>query len=114
MSTSGQLTASQLRLIETCIADSSAAFPKTAWLAKQCGISARHLARIFKQTTGKTLTEYITEIRINKAKIKLLANQQKIKEIAYECGFQSPSAFAQAFKKATDYTPRQFRHLSQQ
>lgn len=106
----GKLSPQQLRLIETRIGETSGEFPQTSWLARECGVSNRHLARMFKRTTGKTITEYITEVRINKAKMELANGDQLIKEIAYDCGFQSQSSFAQAFRKATGLTPRQFRN----
>lgn len=108
----GKLSPQQLRLIENRISETSGEFPQTSWLAKECGVSNRHLARMFKRTTGKTITEYITEVRINKARMKLANSEQLIKEIAYECGFQSQSSFAQAFRKATGFTPRQYRNRS--
>lgn len=108
----GKLSTHQLRLIENRITESDREFPQTSALARECGVSSRHLARMFKRTTGKTITEYITEVRIDKAKIKLAESTQLVKEIAYECGFQSQSSFAQAFRKATGLTPRQFRNRS--
>ncbi|MFA5494860.1 MAG: helix-turn-helix transcriptional regulator [Porticoccaceae bacterium] len=105
----GKLTPQQLRMIESRINETKGEFPQTSWLAKECGVSNRHLARMFKRTTGKTITEYITEVRINKAKMELANGEQLIKEISYDCGFQSQSSFAQAFRKATGLTPRQFR-----
>lgn len=109
----GKLSPQQLLMIENHISNTGSEFPQTSTLAKECGISNRHLARMFKRTTGKTITEYITEARINKAKLKLANSDQLIKEIAYECGFKGQSSFAQTFRKATGFTPRQFRNRSQ-
>lgn len=106
----GKLSPQQLRMIESRINETEGEFPQTSWLAKECGVSNRHLARMFKRTTGKTITEYITEVRIDKAKMELATSDRLVKEISYDCGFQSQSSFAQAFRKATGLTPRQFRN----
>lgn len=105
----GSLSKHQLQLIDMLLYEAVGEFPKTSELAVQCGLSHRHLARMFKQTTGKTLTDYITDIKIDRAKNLLLNSHYLIKEIAYQCGFQSQSAFAQAFKHATGLSPRQFK-----
>lgn len=105
----GRLSKHQLQLIDMLIYNATGEFPQTSELAKQCNISHRHLARMFKQTTGKTLTEYITEIKMDRAKNLLLNSHDLIKEVAYKCGFKSQSAFAQAFKTATGLSPRQFK-----
>src|SRR5690606_41912375 len=76
----GKLSPQPLRLIESRIAETSGEFPQTSWLARECGVSNRHLARMFKRTTGKTITEYITEVRINRARMELTTGERLIKE----------------------------------
>jgi AraC family transcriptional regulator len=107
--TSGNLSSHQLKLIETAVTQADHEFPHTATLAELCGISPRHLARMFKNTKGMTLTDYITEARVNRAKTLLNHSDLQIKEIAYQCGFQCPSSFAHVFRKACGSTPRQYR-----
>lgn len=110
----GKLAPHQLQLIDMHIGNADQQFPQTAWLAEQLGISPRHLARLFKQTTGQTITDYVTETRIERAKTLLLNSKQAIKTIAYQCGFQNPSAFTQAFRRATGLTPKQYRKPQKQ
>ena len=81
-------------------------------LALRCGFSARHLSRIFRKTTGKTLGDFVAEVRIDRAKRRLADRDGLIKEIAYDCGFRSQSAFAHAFRRATGETPQQYRQNS--
>jgi AraC family transcriptional regulator len=78
-------------------------------LAAECGMSARHLIRTFKMTTGITLTEFISEARIERAKRELMSDDLMIKVIAGNCGFHGAAAFSAAFRKATGLTPRQYR-----
>lgn len=108
-SVAGKLSQHQLRVIESHIHSPDRAFPQTAWLAEQLNISPRHLARLFKSTTGQTISNYVNEARINRAKTQLLNSSKKIKEIAFECGFKTASAFTQVFREATGLTPKQFR-----
>lgn len=83
--------------------------PSVAQLAAECGLSARHFFRQFKAATGQTLTSYVTERKIDRAKQLLRQAGPVIKVIAWDCGFDSAAAFSAAFRKATGFTPRQFR-----
>lgn len=83
--------------------------PSVAELAAECGLSTRHFFRQFRAATGQTLTNYVTERKIDRAKQLLRQAGPAIKVIAWECGFDSAAAFSAAFRKATGLTPRQFR-----
>lgn len=78
-------------------------------LADECGISARHLMRTFKNTVGTTISNYVAEARIEQAKQELLREGALIKVVAGNCGFQSPAAFSAAFRRATGFSPRNYR-----
>lgn len=78
-------------------------------LADECGLSARHLMRTFKNTVGTTISHYIADARITRAKRELLGPDALIKVVAGNCGFQSAAAFSAAFRKATGLSPRRFR-----
>lgn len=78
-------------------------------LAAECGMSARHLIRTFKTTTGMTLSDYIADVRITRAKSELREQGRMIKVVAGRCGFQSAAAFSAAFRRATGLTPKQYR-----
>lgn len=81
-----------------------------ATLASECGISPRHLTRIFKGTTGLTLRDYIANRHIRFAKRRLSERDALIKTVALECGFSSQAAFSAAFRRATGFCPREFRN----
>jgi AraC family transcriptional regulator len=78
-------------------------------IARECGISTRHLARVFKEGTGLALGEFITQNRIALAKQLLAGENLQIKEISWRCGFRSTSAFSAAFRTAVGMTPRTYR-----
>lgn len=71
-----------------------------------------HTLRLFKEATGKTPHDHLTDIRMFAARKKLDENQLSISEIAYDCGFQSVSHFQVLFKKYYGITPGKYRHLS--
>lgn len=78
-------------------------------LAEECGLSPRHLMRTFKNTVGTTISTYIADARIERAKRELMREGAMIKVVASHCGFQSASAFSAAFRKVTGLSPRHFR-----
>ena len=78
-------------------------------LAALCGISTRHLRRLFKQTTKQTLHEYVRDAWVAKAKSLLCDTELPLKEITSRIGFTDPSSFSMAFRRATGAAPRTFR-----
>jgi AraC family transcriptional regulator len=78
-------------------------------LAAECGMSPRHLIRTFKNSTGMTLSDYIASVRVDRARTALLRDDQPIKAVAFDCGFQSAAAFSASFRKATGMTPSAYR-----
>lgn len=82
------------------------------FLAKLSGMSFEHFCRIFKAYTGIRPVEYITAMRINKSKEKLLKNSSMpISEISKLSGFESASYFTKIFKKSEGITPSDFRTM---
>lgn len=73
--------------------------------------NSSYLSRLYKNITGEGLSEYINRVRIENAK-KLLKNQElKISVITDLVGFKTPSYFTRFFKKATGYTPQEYRNM---
>ncbi|MFC2070729.1 GyrI-like domain-containing protein [Chloroflexota bacterium] len=69
-----------------------------------------HFHRIFRAMVGETLNEFTQRIRLEKAAARLIANPRKsITEIALECGFSSPSAFARAFRETYKMSASRWR-----
>lgn len=77
-------------------------------LAREFFISRSALVRDFRLMLNTTVVEYITNVRISKAKL-LLKNGMSVSETAESCGFASDSYFIRVFKSVTDQTPAAFR-----
>jgi len=74
-------------------------------------ISVYHLCHIFKKITGTSIGQYLTEIRISKAKEMLLHQSNKpVTHIAMDCGFKNLSYFYTIFNKKVGCTPLNYRN----
>lgn len=78
-------------------------------LARIVNYSTYYFTRIFKRETGKTPFEYLTELRIDKAKHFLNATEMSVTEICYKCGYHNISHFTTAFKRVSGMCPRDYR-----
>ncbi|MDK2599594.1 AraC family transcriptional regulator [Bacillus stercoris] len=72
-----------------------------AKLSQIAGISAKHYSESFKKWTGQSVTEFITNTRITKAKQLMAKSNCKLKEIAHQSGYQDEFYFSRIFKKYT-------------
>ncbi|MBR1757599.1 MAG: helix-turn-helix transcriptional regulator [Lachnospiraceae bacterium] len=78
-------------------------------LAELCGLTPNYLSYVFKKASGKTVTEYILDQRIQLAKQLLLREEHTSAEIAFFLGFTSQSYFISCFKKTEGMTPRAWK-----
>lgn len=78
-------------------------------LANLFNVSSRHLSRIFKQETGKTVLEYVHYTRIERAKALLLRNDTKIIEVALSVGYDDPAFFSRLFKRIVGFSPGEYK-----
>ncbi len=74
-------------------------------LAHEVGLSRSMLYRKLMKLTGKSASEYITHIRLERAKQLLEHNSMSVSETAYQVGFKSPSYFNKVFKKHYHTSP---------
>lgn len=81
-------------------------------LADVVNISPNYFSRIFSKNEGCTFVEYLTNIRINKAKELLMCSNMKTTNIAYEIGYKDSHYFSCLFKKLTGCTPKEYRERS--
>lgn len=72
-------------------------------------MSPKSFCRFFKANTGKTLVEYLHELRVGEACRQLLETDLPVSEIALECGFNNLSNFNRRFRELKGMTPREFR-----
>lgn len=79
------------------------------YVAEKVNLAPAYVSYIFKKETGQTLIKYITEIKMEKAKMLLDSGSMKMGEIARACGYENQSYFNRAFKNYYGLTPKQFR-----
>jgi two-component system response regulator YesN len=79
-------------------------------VAENVGLTPTYLSALFKKESGQNFTDYVTTLRITRAKELLCCTKKLISEIAYEVGFRDYRYFSQIFKKQTGMTPRQFQN----
>lgn len=78
-------------------------------IAAEVGMSPSYFSSIFSKEMGKTFVEYLTEIRMDRAKELLMCSLMKTSEIGYEVGYKDPHYFSYIFKKTQNCTPKEFR-----
>ena len=78
-------------------------------VAASVNLSPNHFSTIFSQETGQTFIEFLTEVRMEKARELLRSTSMKTAEIAFAVGYKDPHYFSYLFKKTQDCTPREFR-----
>ena len=71
--------------------------------------STSYVCTLFKNETGQTLNQYITDYRIEKAKELLLDHRNRIGDISKEVGYADSNYFGKIFKKQVGMTPSEFR-----
>lgn len=78
-------------------------------VAGRFGLSPGYFSRYFKQHTGTTFTQYLTQLRLQKAKEDLLGSGRSVSQVALRNGFADERSFINAFKKQYFATPLQYR-----
>ena len=82
---------------------------KLADLAELLDMSSFHFSRLFKQTVGITPHQYLSQQRVERAKLLLKESDRLIIDIALECGFSSHSHLSKQFRQFTGMTPKAYR-----
>ena len=80
-----------------------------AGLAQKYSVDKSYLSRCFKRTTGKNLIPYITQLRLEKGKEMIRANELSLTEISYQIGYDDYAYFNRIFRKMEGMSPREYR-----
>ena len=78
-------------------------------VAQAMHVSTFYFCKMFKKATGLTFTDYLSRVRVEKAKTLLLNPHLRISEIAYDVGFQSLTHFNRMFRKIVGQSPTVYR-----
>ena len=78
-------------------------------LAAHTFLSRPYLCRLFKAETGRSLTDYIRTVRIDKSRELLLDTSLPLAEVAGRCGFDDQSYFTRLFRRQVGVTPKRYR-----
>ena len=83
--------------------------PSVKYFADKVFLSPNYFGDMISKQTGKTVTEYIQDKLIGRAKELLLSTSKPMSEIAYSLGFQYPQHMSRMFKRIVGITPNEFR-----
>jgi AraC-like DNA-binding protein len=85
--------------------------PSIAEIAHECGLSSGYFARAFKRSTGVPPYQWLTKLRIERAKELLKDPRCELADIAQLCGFVDQSHFTRVFSRSEGYSPGRWRRL---
>lgn len=78
-------------------------------LAEKCGYTPNYFSKLFRESCGSCFLDFLTNLRLNYAKMLLLSTNLSTSEIAEKSGFGSPSGFFRRFRQCCGCTPEDFR-----
>ncbi|MCR8643989.1 helix-turn-helix domain-containing protein [Paenibacillus sp. N1-5-1-14] len=78
-------------------------------IASESYISLFHLSRLFKKTMGKTFTQHVNEVRLEKAVLELTSSSESILKLALHHGFANIKIFNKSFRACYGMTPSEYR-----
>lgn len=78
-------------------------------LSEEFKLSEAYISRMIKLKTGRTYTEYLEQLRMNRAEMLLCKNDLSINDVALELGYETPNTFFKAFKRVYHVSPGTYR-----
>jgi two-component system response regulator YesN len=78
-------------------------------VAEYVGISPYYFSKLFKDRFGMTFIDYVTDVRIARAKKEMADPNKSLKEICFLVGYNDPNYFSRVFKKHTGMSPSEYR-----
>jgi AraC-like DNA-binding protein len=80
-------------------------------LSREADLSTWHFLRAFRATFGETPHNFLTRLRIERAKDLLTVSSRQITEICFDVGFSSLGSFSTLFRREVGMSPAEFRRL---
>lgn len=81
--------------------------------AEHVELSPYYVSKLFKDKSGMTFIDYVTEVRITEAKREMLDPSKSLKEICFNVGYKDPNYFSRVFKRKVGLSPSQYRERLQ-
>ena len=78
-------------------------------VAKYVGVTPQHFSKIFKMETGIKYVDWLSELRIERAKEYLLEEKYTVKEVCFLVGYKDPNYFSRIFRKMVGVPPSEYR-----
>ncbi|SEN36502.1 two component transcriptional regulator, AraC family [Mesobacillus persicus] len=78
-------------------------------VAEVVNLSPQYFSKIFKERAGSSFIDYLTEMRVERAKELIRSKQKSVKEVCYHVGYKDPNYFSRVFKKYTGISPSDYR-----
>ncbi len=75
------------------------------------GFNATYFSAMFKKETGQNFMDYLTELRMNKAKELLCSDENSVQDVADQIGYRDLKYFSRLFKKTTGISPSEYKKL---
>lgn len=85
---------------------------RTEDISRELGMNRTYLCSAFREETGMTLMQYVTQVKLDEAQRLLQVTDKSISEIAYYLGYSSQGYFQNVFKKVLGVTPGKYRQKS--
>ena len=73
------------------------------------GVTPQHFSKIFKMETGIKYVDWLSELRIERAKEYLLEEKYTVKEVCFLVGYKDPNYFSRIFRKMVGVPPSEYR-----
>jgi AraC-like DNA-binding protein len=99
----------QINIILSRITNNLSEQLSAADLAKDMGMNESKFSRFFRRATGNTFTDFVNQVRINRACQLLMESEAQITNIGYEVGFNNMANFNRRFLDIKGMTPREYR-----
>ncbi len=79
-------------------------------MSKYLGLNKSYFSHLFKKETGKTYSQFVNQIRVEKSKELIVSTNLSLLDIALSVGYNNQNYYNMAFKKITGLTPLRYRN----